>query len=138
MLKERAGKVLPHKHRVLGIRWEESAGRSNRQMIDWHRNLKQHEYNPIIEWKEWEVWDFIDGHKLPYCSLYDEGFDRIGCVVCPQICSPNMAKVLMHKKRFPKHYKAFEKAMEYIYYKRIPKWKEKTFEEFLINWYRGR
>lgn len=39
--------------------------------------------NPIVDWSENEVWRFIVKDNLPYCSLYDKGFTRIGCIGCP-------------------------------------------------------
>lgn len=39
--------------------------------------------NPIIDWSDKDVWDFIRAHKIPYCSLYDEGETRLGCIGCP-------------------------------------------------------
>jgi phosphoadenosine phosphosulfate reductase len=39
---------------------------------------------PICYWTEKDVWDFHKLRNLPYCSLYDEGFTRLGCVGCPR------------------------------------------------------
>lgn len=39
--------------------------------------------NPIIDWTDAEVWEFIKSHGVRYCGLYDEGFKRLGCVGCP-------------------------------------------------------
>ena len=39
--------------------------------------------NPIIEWEDTEVWEFIKANGIHYCSLYDEGFSRLGCIGCP-------------------------------------------------------
>lgn len=39
--------------------------------------------NPIIDWSEADVWEFIKLTKIPYCSLYDQGFKRLGCLFCP-------------------------------------------------------
>ncbi len=39
--------------------------------------------NPIIDWITDDVWAFIRARGIPYCSLYDEGFTRLGCVGCP-------------------------------------------------------
>ena len=39
--------------------------------------------HPIIDWSEAEVWEYIRTYNIPYCSLYDEGFRRLGCVLCP-------------------------------------------------------
>ena len=39
--------------------------------------------NPLIDWSDEQVWAFIKHQDLPYCSLYDEGFHRLGCIGCP-------------------------------------------------------
>jgi len=37
----------------------------------------------IFKWSDKDVWDFIRLYDLPYCSLYDIGYSRIGCIGCP-------------------------------------------------------
>ena len=40
--------------------------------------------SPIIYWTEKDVWEFLNNVvKDPHCSLYDEGWHRIGCIGCP-------------------------------------------------------
>ena len=40
--------------------------------------------SPIIYWTEKDVWEFLNNVvKVPHCSLYDEGWHRIGCICCP-------------------------------------------------------
>lgn len=39
--------------------------------------------NPIIDWTDEDVWEFIRAYNIPYCGLYDEGFKRLGCIGCP-------------------------------------------------------
>lgn len=39
--------------------------------------------NPIIDWTDGDVWEFIHEFKIPYCELYDKGVKRIGCIGCP-------------------------------------------------------
>lgn len=39
--------------------------------------------NPIIDWTDDDVWEFIRSYGIPYCSLYDEGWKRLGCIGCP-------------------------------------------------------
>ena len=39
--------------------------------------------NPIIDWSDSDVWDFLLSEKIPTNPLYHEGFQRVGCVGCP-------------------------------------------------------
>jgi len=80
-LKERGG---DNRIVVTGIRWEESNKRRSRKMVESCIKSRTKRYlHPIIDWSTHEVWEFIHANNVPYCSLYDEGFDRIGCIGCP-------------------------------------------------------
>lgn len=136
-IKKENTKDVPLKHRLMGIRAEESKRRAARPIID-QFSKKWIIYKPIFLWLEWEVWDFIDNNHLPYCSLYDEGFNRLGCVVCPFVDGRKLAQ---HKARWPKIFVAFEKAMKKLWdtgKRNGEPWHESTFEEFLSNWYQGK
>jgi len=79
-----AGRIV-----VTGIRWEESPRRAKRRLIEQCYADKSRTYlSPIIDWTAHDVWEFIEREGLAYCSLYDEGFDRIGCVLCPLARAP--------------------------------------------------
>lgn len=40
--------------------------------------------SPIIHWTEEDVWEFLNKvMEVPHCSLYDEGWHRLGCIGCP-------------------------------------------------------
>jgi len=130
---------VPLKHRLFGIRAEESPSRAKRGAINFYKRFNQWWYCPIFDWLEWEVWDFIESHNIAYCSLYDEGFDRLGCVVCPYYQGRPI--LFKYKKRWPAIYRAFERAMLQLYkdgHKKNKPWKEDTFEEFLNYWYFGK
>lgn len=43
----------------------------------------QHRVNPIARWTDTDLWAYILDVKLEQCSLYDEGFARLGCIGCP-------------------------------------------------------
>jgi phosphoadenosine phosphosulfate reductase len=97
---------------ITGVRREESIKRSTRQIYESYRadkTGKTHFLNPIIDWKEKTVWDYIHQNNLKYCSLYDEGFDRIGCIMCPLQSSEQMEK---EAKRWPLFYRAYLRAIE--------------------------
>ncbi len=69
---------------VLGIRKAESQKRSKRKMLEGcnKRNKNKVYFSPIIYWSTAEVWEYIRTYNVPYCSLYDEGHKRIGCILC--------------------------------------------------------
>jgi phosphoadenosine phosphosulfate reductase len=79
------GYIPPESTAVMGIRSEESANRKkNWDLISRHYRSKALVVNPIFEWSSDELWDFIKTYNISYCSLYDEGFKRLGCIGCPQ------------------------------------------------------
>jgi phosphoadenosine phosphosulfate reductase len=139
VLKKDPSKHIPLKHRVMGMRAEESVKRATRPRVDDYMG-KQRLYKPIFHWKEWHVWEFIDHFGLPYPSLYDEGFERIGCVICPFIMGGNAAKLERHKKRWPGMYRVFEAVVtdwHLNYPNKKQRYSEQTPEEYLASLYRG-
>lgn len=69
---------------VLGVRAAESVRRkANWSTLTYHRASKANAVLPIIHWRDDDVWRYIHDNNLPYCSLYDEGWKRLGCIGCP-------------------------------------------------------
>jgi len=69
---------------VTGVRWEESSQRRNRRMIEnCFRHKEKRFLNIIIDWTTTDVWNCLRQREISYCPLYDEGFKRLGCVLCP-------------------------------------------------------
>lgn len=60
--------------------------------------------NPIIDWTEQDVWDFLTNSNLPHCSLYDRGYTRVGCIFCP-MASRRALRLMQHD--YPKYAAAF-------------------------------
>lgn len=56
--------------------------------------------NPIMEWSYHDVWEFLLLCRLPYCSLYDEGFTSLGSV---DTTFPNGALLRSDGKYSPAH-----------------------------------
>lgn len=55
--------------------------------------------SPIFDWTEKDVWYFLNNViKAPHCSLYDEGYTRIGCILCPMSTPKSKLRDI---KRFP-------------------------------------
>lgn len=55
----------------------------NTQVVEMCYRTHTTTINPIVDWDDAEVWEFIKEYKIPYCCLYDEGFKRLGCIGCP-------------------------------------------------------
>lgn len=56
--------------------------------------------NPILDWTKADVWGFLNYHGIPHCSLYDIGYKRIGCILCPIAARKNAEKDLRNFPRF--------------------------------------
>ena len=68
--------------------------------------------SPIFQWTERDVWYFLDNIiHAPHCSLYDEGYTRIGCILCPM--STYKSK-LRDVERFPHVKRGWIKAIKAI------------------------
>lgn len=39
--------------------------------------------NPIYDWTDNDVWDYLKGNNYPYNPMYDMGYHRVGCIGCP-------------------------------------------------------
>lgn len=55
----------------------------SRRMIEQCFRRHKTNVNPIIDWTNADVWSFIRSEHVQYCQLYDEGFNRLGCIGCP-------------------------------------------------------
>ena len=55
----------------------------SRRMVEQCYKHSKTTVNPIIEWTDANVWEFIRAENIPYCGLYDEGYPRLGCIGCP-------------------------------------------------------
>ena len=67
---------------ITGLRRTQSPTRESMQMIEWDENNRRIKLNPLIEWDEERVWDYIKTHKVPYNALHDQGYPSIGCAPC--------------------------------------------------------
>jgi len=103
-LKERHGQGVV----MLGVRSQESSARKDRRVFETcFKDEKKHYLNPIIDWTERDVWSFLKDQKLLYCSLYDRGRKRLGCLMCPQ---KPLKQRLIDAKEYPKFYQAYLRA----------------------------
>ena len=124
-LKERGG---VGRMTLTGVRWAESARRKkhqglavimdnntvlnndnaeSRELLESCYKKRKTVINPIINWEDEDVWEFIHRENIPYCKLYDEGEKRLGCIGCPLSGNRTMERDFV---RYPKYKELYLKA----------------------------
>lgn len=79
-----------------------------RQLFESCRIRSKHICNPIVDWSDHDVWDYIRSEKIAVNPLYDMGFFRVGCIGCP------MAGKIRYREfaLYPTYERAYKKAFE--------------------------
>ena len=119
-----------------GVRWDESTARKSRGALeiiskrrkksiflnndnDEDRRLFEtctmkgkRVANPIIDWETSDVMDFLTGEKVKLCSLYSEGWKRVGCIGCPMAGKHRYAEFARYPTYKKAYIRAFDKMME--------------------------
>lgn len=67
---------------ITGLRRSQSPTRETMQLVEWDAANGLIKLNPLIEWSEQMVWDYIHENKVPYNVLHDQGYPSIGCAPC--------------------------------------------------------
>lgn len=142
---------------VTGVRWAESSKRRSRSGLELSNGTKtgkrikidpdnpnneelarycptkgKHVLNPIIDWLDEDVWEFIRKYNVPYCKLYDQGHTRLGCIGCPM--SKKNAEELEKYPKFKQNYlRAFEKML--IELEKLGKTAGWQTPEDVMNWW---
>ena len=120
-----------------GVRWDESAKRSDREAFEKLGNAKKYQekfsdmmfmndndarrrmvelcmlkkkmvVNPIIDWTHAEVWEYIRSESVKICDLYEMGYERVGCIGCPLAGKRRWKEFL----DFPKFKEAYIRAFD--------------------------
>lgn len=73
---------------ICGLRRDQSVTRNNMQRIEFDQDNGLIKINPLIEWSEDQVWDYIRRNNVPYNKLHDNGFPSIGCQPCTRAIKP--------------------------------------------------
>jgi phosphoadenosine phosphosulfate reductase len=117
---------------ITGVRWAESPRRSNSRDVheitgkmkrdhiifnddnDMKRKLtemclrrRRFVLNPIVDWSDADVWDFLNERGVPINPLYAQGWVRVGCIGCPM-----SGKGRKELDQFPKYKAAYFRAAQ--------------------------
>lgn len=95
-IRNKMGGVVLNNDNDEARRWIESCYKKRKTVL-----------NPIINWEDEDVWEFIHHYNIPYCKLYDEGETRLGCIGCPLSGSRTQKRDF---ERYPKYRENYIKA----------------------------
>jgi phosphoadenosine phosphosulfate reductase len=73
---------------ICGLRREQSVTRTEVLPVERDEANGLVKINPLFDWTEQEIWDYIHTHNVPYNTLHDEGFPSIGCQPCTRAVAP--------------------------------------------------
>jgi phosphoadenosine phosphosulfate reductase len=117
---------------ITGVRWAESPRRANSRDVheitgetkrdhiifnddnDMKRKLteiclqkRRFVLNPIVDWQDEDVWEFLNERSVPINPLYAQGWVRVGCIGCPM-----SGKGRKELDQFPKYKAAYFRAAQ--------------------------
>ncbi len=85
--------------------------------------------NPIIEWTNTDVWNFLNYYGCKSNPLYYCGFGRIGCIGCPMAGKHRYSEFARYPKYKLNYIRAFDRMLENI--------KASGADEASLNWKTG-
>ncbi len=67
---------------ITGLRREQADTRSATPKLAWDERRGIWKANPLADWTDADVWEYVARHDLPYNPLHDQGYASIGCAPC--------------------------------------------------------
>ncbi|HIT72184.1 MAG TPA: phosphoadenosine phosphosulfate reductase family protein [Candidatus Fimicola cottocaccae] len=154
VLKEQSGK---DRMITTGVRWDESVRRKNtratyelfankienkillndnddtRRLFENCQLKAKRIVNPVIDWTNRDIWNYIHSENIPMNPLYSCGFDRVGCIGCPMAGKKRNLEFAKYPKYKENYIKAFDRMLEERKI-RGKKTKWKTGQEVFDRW----
>ncbi len=86
---EPLGRALAgNKSWVTGQRRAQSATRTSLMVEEDDPAHMMTKFNPLADWSEEDVWNYIRDNDVPYNALHDQGYPSIGCEPCTRAIQP--------------------------------------------------
>ena len=74
--------LAPRDAWITGLRREQSVTRDEIGFKEFDEGNGIDKFNPLADWTEAEVWDYIRANNVPYNELHDKQYPSIGCAPC--------------------------------------------------------
>ena len=76
----------------------------NRRMFELCAIQGKRILNPIIDWSDAEVWEFLHHYGCSSNPLYECGYKRVGCVGCPMTRAKERIRQFSHYPKYQENY----------------------------------
>lgn len=73
---------------VTGMRRDQAATRGALEVAGFDADNGLWKYNPLLDWSNAEVWEYIKAFEVPYNALHDRFYPSIGCAPCTRAVTP--------------------------------------------------
>lgn len=67
---------------ITGMRRQQASTRASMQIEEHDADHGLIKFNPLADWTEKEVWEYIRANNVPYNALHDQHYPSIGCAPC--------------------------------------------------------
>lgn len=104
----------------------------NRQTVEMCYRWSKTTINPIVDWSDRDVWEFLRHYGCQSNPLYQCGYHRIGCIGCPMAVKNRYEHFARYPKYKENYIKAFERMINYPGYQ--GEWKS---GEDVFRWWMG-
>lgn len=73
---------------LTGLRREQAPSRTDLTDCEFDADHKLTKFNPLIDWSEDDVWNYIRANDVPSNALHERGYPSIGCEPCTRAVKP--------------------------------------------------
>jgi phosphoadenosine phosphosulfate reductase len=73
---------------ITGLRRQQAVTRSDLEVTQWDEAHELIKFNPLADWTEDQIWDYIRTYNVPHSRLHDRGYPSIGCAPCTRAIAP--------------------------------------------------
>jgi phosphoadenosine phosphosulfate reductase len=73
---------------ITGMRRDQAVTRGTLEVSSFDADHGLQKFNPLLDWSNAEVWEYIKANGVPYNKLHDRFYPSIGCAPCTRAVTP--------------------------------------------------
>lgn len=108
-----------------------------RRMVEHCYRTRKTLVNPIVDWEDEDVWEFLNSNGIEHCCLYDQGYKRLGCIGCPMNTTSRVKDLEKYPAYKRNYIKAFERMIQMNHEKGIKMKQNWSNGEKVMEWWLG-